>query len=217
MTRKFVVLLTFAVGLFMAANASAQYGRIADIVSTSHNLSSSSTAALRSTGNTQICSFCHTPHQDLASADPTVTVDPDGQAPLWNHYLSSKASYGVYSSPSFDPIKGDIADLGGKQRGERPPVLDRRYKKGNRRQHERTEHQDEETGGSGRNSSGARTDHCPGVFGCRFGSGVGIAFHSTQRRCGAGQRGCRQRVRGPRRDGSPLPVQQRTGAFGLRS
>lgn len=113
MTRKFVVLLTFVVGMFMAANASAQYSRIADIVSTNHNLSSTSTSGIRAQTNTQICFFCHTPHQDESSTDPLVTTDPTGQTPLWNHYLSNKASYGVYSSASFDALGTDVADLGG--------------------------------------------------------------------------------------------------------
>jgi len=47
---------------------------------------------------TETCVMCHTPHQ------------PTGQTtkPLWNHTLSSVASYGVYSSPTMNAVPTDI-------------------------------------------------------------------------------------------------------------
>jgi predicted CXXCH cytochrome family protein len=113
MTRRFALLLSFAVVVFMATSAKAQYSRISHIVNSNHDMSSTSTASIKAVSNTQICYYCHTPHQMLDNADTTVTSAPNGQTPLWNHYLSSKASYGVYSSTSFDALGTDIADLGG--------------------------------------------------------------------------------------------------------
>lgn len=44
-----------------------------------------------STGNDQICIYCHTPH----NADTTIT-----DAPLWNHEIDTSTSYTVYTGPS---------------------------------------------------------------------------------------------------------------------
>lgn len=113
MTRKYAILLSLVVVVFVAANANAQYSRIANIVTTNHNMSASTGGALKATTFDQICFFCHVPHQMLDTTDPAVTTEPSGQYPLWNKALSSVASYGVYSSPSFDAMGTDIADLGG--------------------------------------------------------------------------------------------------------
>ncbi len=72
------------------------------VVDSKHNLSSSAGANQmvdRSTNENQVCVFCHTAHQAAPAA------------PLWNHSLSTVASYGVYSSPTLDA--SDIADIGG--------------------------------------------------------------------------------------------------------
>lgn len=113
MTRRYAILLSLLVGLFIASTASAQYSHIKNIVNSSHDMSSTSAATIKAKSNTQICYYCHTPHQDLSNSDTAVTMAPNGQTPLWNHYLSSKATYGVYSSPSFNAMGTDIADLGG--------------------------------------------------------------------------------------------------------
>lgn len=107
MTRKFVVLLTIAVGLFMATSASAQLSHIKNIVASPHNLSISGTGDHHGTDPataSQICIYCHKPHQSSKALY---------QPPLWNHTLSTTASYGVYSSPTFDAVGTDIAELGG--------------------------------------------------------------------------------------------------------
>jgi hypothetical protein len=44
--------------------------------------------------------FCHTPHQTAAA---------NGQDPLWNHTLSSAASYGVYASATLNATPTDLA------------------------------------------------------------------------------------------------------------
>ena len=114
MKRTYVLMLIALVVVF-SVSASAQYSRIADIVTTNHNMSSTgpnTVPGMKAVSNTQICYYCHTPHPDQNTTDPAVTSGPNGQYPLWNHYLSSKASYGVYSSPSFDAFQTDIADVG---------------------------------------------------------------------------------------------------------
>ncbi len=74
----------------------------AGIANTKHNLSTSGTGTVKSTDETEICIFCHTPHQAIKNDN----------IPLWNHNLSSEASYGVYTSPTFDGASS-IQDLGG--------------------------------------------------------------------------------------------------------
>lgn len=113
MKRTVILLLAFFAVLFASTSAQAQYSRIADIVGTDHNLSTTGPGDVKAVANTQICYYCHVPHQAQETTDPAVTSGPNNQPPLWNHYLSSKASYGVYSSPSFDAFGTDIADLGG--------------------------------------------------------------------------------------------------------
>jgi len=116
MTRKCLILLC-SLSFLVAVNAAAQYSHIKDITGTDHNLSSSGTGALHATSESEICYFCHAPHQSLSTSDTTVTTGPNKQAPLWNHYLSSQASYGVYSSTSFDALGTDITDVGGATAG----------------------------------------------------------------------------------------------------
>jgi len=76
-------------------------------VASPHNLSISGTGddhGADPVSASQICNYCHKPYQSSKALY---------QPPLWNHTLSSKASYGVYSSPTFDAVGTDIADLGG--------------------------------------------------------------------------------------------------------
>ncbi|MES9833368.1 MAG: cytochrome c3 family protein [Candidatus Thiodiazotropha sp. DIVDIV] len=63
----------------------------ADIVGTSHDLTSQTTL-LTNAGNTQICAYCHTPHNASTTNNTT---------PLWNHE-DTTATYTMYSSPSLD-------------------------------------------------------------------------------------------------------------------
>jgi len=113
MTRKCLILFCSMVSFLVAVNAAAQYSHVKDVVGTDHNLSSSGTGALHATGESEVCFFCHAPHQVLSTSDKTSTTGPNQQAPLWNHYLSSTASYGVYSSTSFNALGTDIQDVGG--------------------------------------------------------------------------------------------------------
>ena len=85
--------LIICVGILAAATlASAQ-----TVVGTAHDLSSGGPGA--TTNVDRVCVFCHTPHQATAAS---------GQYPLWNHELSTTASYGVYSSPTLDASPADI-------------------------------------------------------------------------------------------------------------
>lgn len=92
-------LLAISIFLFTAFGFTA-------VQNTPHDLSVGSTgpfqtAGLPDTNVTAICVFCHTPHQPSAN-----TTDP-----LWNHTLSSTASYGVYASDTLDATPTDIGGL----------------------------------------------------------------------------------------------------------
>jgi predicted CXXCH cytochrome family protein len=96
MKRLFALFLVFASSFAFAI-----------VQNTPHDLSVGSTATFHQAGFpdtnvTAICVFCHTPHQPNG-----VTTDP-----LWNHTLSSTASYGVYSSTTLNATPTDI---GGQQ------------------------------------------------------------------------------------------------------
>lgn len=69
----------------MMALLTASTASAGTIVGSDHDLSG------KGYGTTQICIFCHTPHNALATAG----------APLWNH-ASSTATYTVYSSPTLN-------------------------------------------------------------------------------------------------------------------
>ncbi len=75
-------LLTLCIFFISASLASA------GVVDSKHNLSVSGASTFRSTNETEVCIFCHTPHG--ASANP-----------LWNRNLDS-AGYTMYSSPSMN-------------------------------------------------------------------------------------------------------------------
>ena len=59
------------------------------VVNTPHNLSTSGPGPVRASTETQVCVFCHTPHNS----------NPAG--PLWNHQLSSGVTYLKYLSPTM--------------------------------------------------------------------------------------------------------------------
>jgi predicted CXXCH cytochrome family protein len=96
---KMVILLALAV-LLVSFGVQAK-AKKASIAGSSHDL-----RPMFMTPSYSLCNYCHIIHK----AGPS----PVGPGPwLWNHTLSSVASYGVYSSPTFDPLGTDIADLGG--------------------------------------------------------------------------------------------------------
>jgi len=76
----------------------------------SKNLIVNSLHDLRSTLNGAsytVCNFCHVAHKTVADIYPSF-IGPL----LWNHTLSAKTTYGVYSSGTFTAYGTDIADLG---------------------------------------------------------------------------------------------------------
>ena len=57
----------------------------------------------------ELCNFCHIAHKLGTSS--SIAADPGYL--LWNKTISSTASYGVYSSPTFNALNPTISDLGG--------------------------------------------------------------------------------------------------------
>lgn len=88
----------FLLALLVTLSGGALAAGVAD---TKHNLSTTGTGTIKSTDQTEICVFCHTPHDAIKNDN----------IPLWNHTLSTTATYGVYTSPTFD---GTAEELGGK-------------------------------------------------------------------------------------------------------
>ncbi|MDP2110175.1 MAG: cytochrome c3 family protein [Thiobacillus sp.] len=72
----------------------------AGILGTKHDLSVTGGGTIKSTTQTEICIFCHTPH-DAFKTD---------NIPLWNHEMSQITTYGMYTSPTLDAT--DLADVG---------------------------------------------------------------------------------------------------------
>src|SRR5207237_10019397 len=97
MKRTFFVLIAV---LLLGAVALAQYTNPAKIVGTDHDLSATGCAVKADNGFSQICFFCHTPHQKLETTDPNVLAAPQATTPLWNKYLST-TTYNVYQSASL--------------------------------------------------------------------------------------------------------------------
>jgi len=90
------------------ASAWAKYPK-SHIVGSAHDLTGAWVTV--TTPESSVCYFCHIMHKTGAA--------PVSTAPgylLWNHELSAKASYGVYSSDSFNNLLSSsvtITDLGG--------------------------------------------------------------------------------------------------------
>jgi len=77
----------------------------AGIASTKHNLSISGPGSVKSDSEDRVCVFCHTPHNALTNLDGI-------HVPLWNHSLSTVATYTLPSSPTMrstpqNPPDGD--------------------------------------------------------------------------------------------------------------
>ena len=81
------------VPLLLAAGAARGGG----IAGTMHNLSVNGPGPVRAAAETQICVFCHAPHD----------ADPSG--PLWNHRLSSGVTYTKYASSSLVAYAGQAS------------------------------------------------------------------------------------------------------------
>jgi len=84
------LLIAVALGLLVAAIPAS-----AGVQGSKHDMSS------WFDGTTEVCVFCHTPHQ---------TDQAGKQDPLWNHSVSTQGNYGVYSSTT---LNATITDFGG--------------------------------------------------------------------------------------------------------
>ncbi len=90
---RIILMVVFLIAVF-AVSAMGQ-----TIVGTKHDLSSGTGGITNKSSNeSQVCIFCHTPHQPTG-----VTTDP-----LWNHTLSATAAYGVYASNTLTAVPTDI-------------------------------------------------------------------------------------------------------------
>ncbi len=74
------------------------------IASTKHNLSTTGIAGNNraTTGTTEICVFCHTPHAS----------DTSQAVPLWNRELSAPGDYATYAQLGSATLDGTVADVG---------------------------------------------------------------------------------------------------------
>jgi len=90
--------------LFLAIAALAAPA-FANVVGSKHDLSSTGTATGNSTNITEVCVFCHTPHQAAGA---------NAQDPLWNHTIAGTAAYTVYASDTLDATP---TELGGATAG----------------------------------------------------------------------------------------------------
>jgi predicted CXXCH cytochrome family protein len=85
---------SFAKSVVCLLLAAAGYGAWADtILNSKHNLSISSPGDIRATTETEVCIFCHTPHQAI------------GDAPLWNRQLPPQ-QYTPYASTTLKATVG---------------------------------------------------------------------------------------------------------------
>lgn len=90
-----LVILGFSVLIILVYPASGDAG----IAKTKHNLSVTGPGEIKALSETEICVFCHTPH----NAEP--------KTPLWGHVMSDVKNYKIYSSPSMKgkPLQPDGA------------------------------------------------------------------------------------------------------------
>ena len=92
------VFLLLASVLFLAAPTLAQ--RISDVRGTRHNLSANGpgTTHAAAGATTEVCVFCHTPHNATQSDLGGATL----RAPLWNRRVPSGTTYTPYTSSTLD-------------------------------------------------------------------------------------------------------------------
>lgn len=97
--RRFGILLAGGAALMLAQGAA-----MAGIATSKHDLSS--TGAFNkftpTTGNSEICAFCHTPH----GADTAAPV------PLWNRALPAPGGYTTYAALGTSTLDGGVAPVG---------------------------------------------------------------------------------------------------------
>ena len=87
--RRYAALILALIGAMVVGPAGA--ATVSDVAGTVHNLSVTGPGTVTANTETQICVFCHTPHN----------AEPAPGAPLWNRKLSGQV-YELYSSASLD-------------------------------------------------------------------------------------------------------------------
>ena len=75
--------------LFLALVSGLAFGQPKSVIDSKHNLSSSGTGSIKSTSETQVCVFCHTPH------------GASNLAQLWNKQPTALTNYTLYTSPTL--------------------------------------------------------------------------------------------------------------------
>jgi len=99
MTRKCLVLLC-SLSFLVAVNAVGQYSHIKNIVGSDHDLSSTHTAgSIYAVSETEICYFCHAPHQSLNTSDKTVTTGPTPKRPCGTTIFLPRQAMGFTAAP----------------------------------------------------------------------------------------------------------------------
>ena len=90
-TRPILLLLALTAVLFVAAIGTTVVDAQTDVTSplNKHNLSVTGPGPVKATAETEICIFCHTPH----NANPAV--------PLWNHSMAAGVNYQTYTSSTM--------------------------------------------------------------------------------------------------------------------
>jgi len=87
-------LILVAIMLLVASMAYA-----ASVVGSKHDLRAGAGGTATGTGLTEVCVVCHTPHMATAA---------QRQMPLWNHNVSTNASFGVYSNATMNGVPTNI-------------------------------------------------------------------------------------------------------------
>ncbi len=103
MRRRTILLLIVGAVLVMTVGASAQYANPKLVIGSKHDFSSTGGGTYKSSTFTEVCAYCHVSHQVVAAGK---------QYPLWNHQLSTNATYNKYSSPTFNALNTNIQDIG---------------------------------------------------------------------------------------------------------
>jgi len=85
--------LLLSITLSLGTGGMALAAIVTKVANTKHNLSASGPGTVKATSESQICVFCHTPH------NANIVVVP----PLWNRELSS-LTYTTYTSASMDAV-----------------------------------------------------------------------------------------------------------------
>jgi len=100
--KNFIEIKRLSGGLFALLVMLASSAMAVGITGTKHDLSTSGGGTIKSTDQTEICIFCHTPHNALKNDN----------IPLWNHTLSTTATYGIYTSPTFNGVAAEVGNGG---------------------------------------------------------------------------------------------------------